>query len=286
MAGLGKSAKYMVNITRAYSCKFCKGDCLNCHLSIKMLVSIKSIGILGFFMRKISIAAAAFVALSAFCVPASAATIMSTSNGNNQDDKIFGTSMGTVTGKTLSLTGGAGLPVQYLSDDVLKTSGQGFAQVTGNGGGFSDLTITPLANFTFTTFKFDIFLPKATKLYDNTGDFSFTTLVYLNNAVLPQSFNIDAGKGNGSNSYLITADVGEYINKIVIENLETISSNNHTPKGPFTTYYDFDAIKQASFNLGPGVSGVPEPATWAEFILGFGLAGVMLRRRRNQAVPA
>ena len=47
--------------------------------------------------------------------------------------------------------------------------------------------------------------------------------------------------------------------------------------------YDFDAIRQASFDF---VSGVPEPATWAEFILGFGLVGVMLRRRRQSAVPA
>ena len=52
-----------------------------------------------------------------------------------------------------------------------------------------------------------------------------------------------------------------------------------------TAAYDFDSIKQASFDF---VSGVPEPATWAEFILGFGLTGVMLRRRRNQTavVPA
>jgi hypothetical protein len=77
--------------------------------------------------------------------------------------------------------------------------------------------------------------------------------------------------------------VGEYINKIVIANLETTSFNNKYPSILITTHYDFDAIKQASFNFAPGV---PEPATWAEFILGFGMAGVMLRRRRNQAAAA
>jgi hypothetical protein len=130
------------------------------------------ISFLGFFMRKISVAAAALVALSAFCAPASAATLIPTSNGNNQDDMIHGTTNGGVTGNTLSLLGETdNLPVQYLSTDTLSTSGKGVAQVTGVGGGFEDLTITPLANFTFTTFKFNIDIPKATKAYDNTGPF-------------------------------------------------------------------------------------------------------------------
>jgi len=35
------------------------------------------------------------------------------------------------------------------------------------------------------------------------------------------------------------------------------------------------------------VNGVPEPATWAEFILGFGVIGIALRRHRSQAgLPA
>ena len=237
-------------------------------------------------MRKISVAAAAFVALAAFCAPASAATIIATSNGNNQDEMIHGTTMGGVTGKTLSLVGlPDNLSLQYLSTDTLSTSGKGVAQVTGVSGGFSDLTITPLANFTFTTFKFNIDIPKAaqsTKSFDHTA-FSFTTLVYTTDAVLPQTFTVDAGTGNGSNPYLITAAAGEYINKIVFEDLVTKSFNNLHPANITTIDYDFDAIKQASFNFAPGV---PEPATWAEFILGFGMAGAMLRRRRNQAAVA
>jgi len=38
-----------------------------------------------------------------------------------------------------------------------------------------------------------------------------------------------------------------------------------------------------SSGLDPTVSGVPEPASWALMITGFGLAGAMLRRRRAQA---
>lgn len=46
----------------------------------------------------------------------------------------------------------------------------------------------------------------------------------------------------------------------------------------------------ASYRIGPTLSAtflavVPEPATWATMILGFGLIGAMLRRRTGQSVP-
>jgi uncharacterized RDD family membrane protein YckC len=34
----------------------------------------------------------------------------------------------------------------------------------------------------------------------------------------------------------------------------------------------------------PIVSAVPEPATWAMFLVGFGAIGVMLRKRRRDTV--
>lgn len=233
-------------------------------------------------MRKISVATAAFVAISALCVPASAATIISTNNGSDLAEVIHGTSMGTTTSTTLSLVGlTANLPVQYLSSDVLSTTGQGVAQVTGNGGGFTDLTITPLSNFTFTAFKFNLDIPKG-PTGGATNDFTFDAKVFFAGGGSQLFDNFDIGDGNGANRFLITAGANELINKIVLSDL-TLSST----KGGHTTITDpdFSAIKQASFDY---VSGVPEPATWAEFILGFGLTGVMLRRRRNQtaAVPA
>ena len=74
----------------------------------------------------------------------------------------------------------------------------------------------------------------------------------------------------------------QLIDKIVLSDLvlSSTKSGNTTITDP-----NFTDLKQMSFDF---VAGVPEPATWAEFILGFGLTGVMLRRRRNQtaAVPA
>jgi hypothetical protein len=48
------------------------------------------------------------------------------------------------------------------------------------------------------------------------------------------------------------------------------------PDGVFLT-----AVSGATFGDVPGVTGVPEPASWAMMIFGFGLAGAMLRRRRS-----
>lgn len=46
----------------------------------------------------------------------------------------------------------------------------------------------------------------------------------------------------------------------------------------------FTAFPEASFALETGVSAVPEPATWAMLVGGFGLAGASIRRRRIAAV--
>jgi hypothetical protein len=59
-----------------------------------------------------------------------------------------------------------------------------------------------------------------------------------------------------------------------------VSTKNNDPT--LTNGYNFDSLRQVSFDA---VSGVPEPSTWALFILGFGAIGLMMRGRR-QAVRA
>ena len=232
-------------------------------------------------MRKIFVAAAAFTVLAALSAPASAATIVS--DNGNLDEVIHGASTGTTTGTSLTLDSkNSGFLIQYLSSDVLSVTGKGVAKVTGDGGGFSDLTITPFSNITFTAFKFDLNIPKGPAMGYST-DFTFDAQVFFSGGTSQTFDDLDLGDGKGANRFLITSDVGQYIDKIVISGLEGVSTKSGNPT--ITAAYDFDSIKQASFDF---VSGVPEPSTWAEFILGFGLTGVMLRRRRNQtaAVPA
>jgi len=234
-------------------------------------------------MRKVSLAAAAVVALAAFCAPASAATLVLDQSGNNLAEMVHGTSGGTTTGTTLSLLGqGGNVPLQYSSSDVLSVTGSGVAQVGGNSGGFTDLTITAGSGTAFTSFKFNLGMPN---FPGYSGTFNFDALVTFVGGGMQPFNNFSAGDGNGNNRFTFAAQGSELISKIQISDLEGLFTKNNQPNitGPF----DFDTLKQASFNFA-AVSGVPEPATWAEFILGFGAIGVALRRRRSQtaALPA
>ena len=49
---------------------------------------------------------------------------------------------------------------------------------------------------------------------------------------------------------------------------------------------DYDDLRFVFTNVGGGEVGVPEPATWAMLITGFGLVGVSVRRRRGVVVSA
>ena len=234
-------------------------------------------------MRKISVAAAAFIALAAFCAPASAATLVMDQTGNDLTEVIHGTSGGTTTGTTLSLAGqNDNIPVQYSSSDILSVTGSGVAQVSASSGGFTDLTITPGSGTAFTAFKFNLGMPN---FPGYSGTFNFDALVTFVGGGTQPFTNFSAGDGNGANRFTFAAQGTELISKIQLSDLEGLLTKNKQPDitGPF----DFDTMKQASFDFA-AISGVPEPATWAEFILGFGLVGVMLRRRRSQAaaVPA
>jgi len=241
-------------------------------------------------MRKISIAAATFVALAAFCAPASAATLLLLHNGQDLSQTIHNN--GGVDNNDFTLTFAskeAGLLVDYSSTVKLSYPGMssGFAVVSSMlPGGIPILTITPSADapvpFSFSEFKFNLDLPSGPGNGYKT-DFTFDAQVFFTGGGSQTFGNVDAGDGNGNNRLDIKAGAGELINKIILSDLEGFSTKHNKPNiGP--TAYNFDAIKQASFNA---ISSVPEPATWAEFILGFGAIGVALRRRRSQAaLPA
>jgi PEP-CTERM motif len=199
-------------------------------------------------------------------------------NGQDLDEVIH--SNGTQSGTSLTLQSNpSDFLIKYLSSDSLKVTGNGVAQVKGNSGGFTDLTISPISNIEFTSFKFNLDLPNEPG-YSSVFTFD-AQLTFVGG--LTQTFtDFNAGDGNGNNRFTFTAQGSELINQIVLSGLHGVSTKSG--KDPIVGDYDFTNVKQASFNF---VSGVPEPATWAEFILGFGAIGVALRRRRSQAaVPA
>jgi hypothetical protein len=68
--------------------------------------------------------------------------------------------------------------------------------------------------------------------------------------------------------------------------LSTVASGNH----PAGFWFSADVVTNtgATFNIAARdafrVGVVPEPATWAMMIIGFGAAGSVLRRRRTVAI--
>ena len=74
--------------------------------------------------------------------------------------------------------------------------------------------------------------------------------------------------------------MGEAISKIVFSNL--IGTSSKKDQDDIVSAYNFDSLRQVSFDA--FASGVPEPSTWALFILGFGAIGMMLRSGRGRAL--
>src|ERR1700761_7111646 len=101
-------------------------------------------------MRKISIAAAAFVALAAFTAPASAATLILLNNGQDLTQTIHNNGGVDVDQTTVTFASSpSGLLVDYTSTVDLHYNGNsgGLAQITAtNGNGIPTITITPSAS--------------------------------------------------------------------------------------------------------------------------------------------
>ena len=227
-------------------------------------------------MRNTLLATAAILSLALFAAPASAATLLPTTG--TPLSEVIKTSSGLDGTSVTFFSNPSSFPVVYSSTDTLHPSSSGgFAFVEGaTSSGFSNLTITP-QTVSFTDFKFNLHLPAATGPSIPNGyktDFTFETEVFFTGGG-SQSFTTDVGSGAGENRYLITAGAGQSIDKIVFSDLDGVSTKNNDPT--LTSDFNFDSLRQVSFD-----ALVPEPATWALFILGFGGIGAMLRRQRVQ----
>ena len=210
---------------------------------------------------------------------ASAATLMATTGtpltyavhnpGSNPDSTLL--TENTVPGTFL---------VDYTSTSLLHDNGNsgGFATVTGVGGmggtGFVNLTIAP-ENADFTGIKFNLIIPNNPLAPGNGTSFDFTTTVFFLGGT-SQTFTDTAL--SAPDRYLVSADPGQVMTKIVFSALD--ADYNGLTEVPF----NFDGIEQVSFD---GLSAIPEPATWAMFLVGFGAIGFAMRgSRRRQLVAA
>jgi len=232
-------------------------------------------------MQKMMFGAAIAAFLVAAAIPASAVTMVG-ATGTPLSETIK-TNLGGPGTSIDFFSDPSNLKVVYSSTSTLSASSQGgFAFVQGvNDLGFTNLTLTP-DNFTFSDIKFNMQLPAAEGGFDAPNGykttFTFDTTVYFTGAGSPVTFN-NAGT-NGENRFIVTGGAGEAISKIVFSNLVGTSTKNGNPT--FVNGYNFDSLRQVSFDA--FASGVPEPSTWALFILGFGAIGMMLRSGRGRAL--
>jgi hypothetical protein len=227
-------------------------------------------------MRNSLAAATAIAALVAITAPASAAINLDTSTSGTPLTETLQVNPGVDGNLVTFLSTPSNLAIDFTSPDMLHSSSTGgFAFIEGTGvkfgDGFSALTIMP-ETITFTSFKFNLMLPAPNGPdFTSKTDFTFDLEVDYNGGS-SKLFTGVSGDQNGENRMLIFGDANEAINKIIFSNLKGVTGSGDPVS------YNFDSLRQMSFNYTGGA--VPEPSTWAMFILGFGFIGTMLRSAR------
>jgi hypothetical protein len=195
--------------------------------------------------------------------------------------------------------------VDYTSASILDSggfeNGNGFAQVFGSGGvnglGFVDLTIdpqSPVLGFTQIKFKLEHGADPSSLPPGAQVDYTFDTKLFYTDNTSEDFLDILLAQ----DGHYLASGGTKTISKIYLSGLfGSWTKGGRTPQsGTFTA--NFKAIKQVSFDavlepVDPCVANpgscqpppglVPEPATWAMMLVGFGGIGGLLRRSRRQA---
>lgn len=192
-------------------------------------------------------------------LPAQAATIVY-NNGAPYDEVVHANSAGS--GTTLNtLTKPGSIPVTLTSADGLDVgNGDGVAIVkglgTGTGDGFSALLIDPATGFGVMQFKIEDFANQRAQTLDIRVNFEGGAFQIFDDVALPANSKID-----------VLAGAGEVMDSILLYGLLDGAG----------AALRFQDVKQISFNAMQG--GVPEPASWAMMLAGFGLVGASARKR-------
>lgn len=204
-------------------------------------------------MDKLTAIAAGAACAFAIATPASAAIIIKASPGFVQPDEnvLADTSM---TGTTvMGTTNQSNTAVSLQSSEALtSTESNGQSRFVATDGSLSDGNIFLTSGGTFTSAEFNLF-----------SALSGTTSVAVTVNGVTQSFNI----GNGQNFIGIEATDGD-----------TISSIQFATNGTGVT--DLRQLR-----VGGVQSPVPEPASWALMLFGFGALGFAMRRRQVTHTP-
>ena len=162
------------------------------------------------------------------------------------------------------LSPGTPLGVTISSLSNLDTNGSGHAVIDGPGAtGFDDLAIFFTNGERFNAIEFNI---AAFGQGNSSANGKVSYFLSGNNTnVADGFFNFTAG--NGNNNIRIYGDNNELFRRLEFD----------------ATAGTYASIRQIDFG---GVVAVPEPATWAMMLTGFGVAGLAIRRRRKTVTNA
>lgn len=169
-----------------------------------------------------------------------------------------------------------------LAGETLETAGNGngFATVTeqGNGGndtGFAGLRIDPQGAIGFSKINFNL-EPRGS------GNFSWYADITLK--------RLDGGADILFNDVLFTQGENKFAissaTNILFESITFANLANGIDGAQGRALQKFDSMRHVSVQFGQLTAPVPEPATWAMMLVGFGVVGASLRRRPARALQA
>jgi hypothetical protein len=158
--------------------------------------------------------------------------------------------------------------------DLLRLQdGQGQADVTG-----AEITLGGTPNDVYDIMSGNIWLTGNLGMQDiefgltsgMSGTIDFTITALAADGVTPETFHFDnLAIGEGDTFYAFLASAGEVITNVAF--------SVDSPPGSITL------IKQVRIDVAQG-QALPEPATWAMMLLGFGATGFAMRRSRRKAL--
>jgi PEP-CTERM motif-containing protein len=212
-------------------------------------------------MRRVLMTALATAAILGLSSAASAAVTLTDTTGTPLDNQIFG-----IAGDGTTVFGSSpnndGIANVTFTADTTVHMGAGFAQIndaTPNDPNWFSLIINP--DLDFTDFKF------STQLVDDgTIEVFYLLAGGACDADNPACYTLSAGSYSADNNNL-----NKLLSGATFDGLRLVSS------APIA----FFEVKQMTFNGVTGGPPVPEPATWAMMLLGFGGIGMAMRRSRK-----
>lgn len=147
-------------------------------------------------------------------------------------------------------------------------------------GAFNNLSFSTYADAAQITGATDFSLALGNFLFTGADDPAGGAIQYHNSHFNGFAYSSDFDYLNVGYNFTISGGTFSIIQRDTFQQFVggfiNIGDNNVTGKTPFTPPPP----------IGTGGGGVPEPASWALMITGFGLAGAVLRRRRRSALTA